>query len=157
MGKACGHGFRGKVWVCCCCCGYCFNSNPTLCLPWRMKRPTQNRMWYKGNSESRKEWIANKNIFIEVFSFSSTWWKWYLGSQELPWVQVRQRSRELAAQSLAFSVPRHQVTYPLSFHICQGKIIIILPNRVLRYLEISLFKALKLLTLSPLVPERNPY
>lgn len=32
-----------------------------------------------------------------------------------------------------------------------------IPNRVLRYLEISLFKALKLLTLSPLVPERNPY
>lgn len=71
-----------KVWVCCCC-GYSFSSNPTFCLPWRMKRPTKNRMWYKGNRESQKEWIANKNIFYWSFSFSSTWWKWYLGSQEL--------------------------------------------------------------------------
>lgn len=75
-----------KVWVCCCCCGYSFSSNPTFCLPWRMKRPRKNRMWYKGNRESLKAWIANKNIFCWSFSFSSTWWKWYLGSQELLWV-----------------------------------------------------------------------
>lgn len=92
MGKACGHGFRGKVWVCCCCCGYCFNSNPTLCLPRRMKRPTQNRMVQRKQGITKGVNSKQKHFYWS-FSFSSTWWKWYLGSQELPWVQVRQRSR----------------------------------------------------------------